>query len=287
MPPKKELVELIIGETKTLGKECTLCLTVKPLNDFPKKSSYLDGHSPWCKECKKEKDRNYYSKNSDKVKVNTNSRYHKKMEDTEFVISERKRSRIKHLTYGKKYNAKQRERYKNDPEYRQKVKEYYREWSSHNKKTIAFKSTRRRFIIKKLPNTLTLIEWKDVLDSFNGACALTNSSKEITIEHFIPVSTGHGGHILGNVYPITKSLNLSKSVHNPFEWVKRGDIKECFDISEWDTLIEYLANQNSLSVIEFENYVNWCFKNKRKPSEISHDKTSLELWRESLINGGD
>lgn len=45
-------------------KACTLCGNVKPLTDYHKKTKYHDGLDPWCKSCKRERNRARY--NADK-----------------------------------------------------------------------------------------------------------------------------------------------------------------------------------------------------------------------------
>ena len=51
-------------------KACTKCSAIKPLLDYPIRSSRPDGHGPWCFPCQREYDREYRAKNIDRVRRN-------------------------------------------------------------------------------------------------------------------------------------------------------------------------------------------------------------------------
>lgn len=132
-----------------------------------------------------------------------------------------------------------------------------------------------------LPVSMTEKQLEKIFEKFDSRCALTKSM-DIACEHFIPVSWGHGGTYEGNIYLLNLSLNTSKGNTNPFEWVKRKDIKKKISMSRWDKLVKYLAAKNKLTVPEFKKFVYWCENNKRSADDVKRDrnKTSLELWRE-------
>lgn len=50
-------------------KECCKCKKMKPYSEFNKNKTRKDGYSSWCKECSKEYDKAYYSKNKKKRKA--------------------------------------------------------------------------------------------------------------------------------------------------------------------------------------------------------------------------
>jgi hypothetical protein len=282
MPAKKETVEFTVNGVVVLGKVCTRCDILKPFSDYPRNNQKSDGYNSYCKDCKKVNDKKYYEDNKDKVTERVRDYYHEKMKDPEFVQKERERSVVKHEKYGEKYRLHYRNRYHTDAEFLKKKKIKDKEWRKNNKTKINLKSAKRRYFLRKLPNTLNAKDWEEILNDFNGACALTGSTEDLTIEHFIPLKTGHGGHVKGNVYPIRKDLNLSKSVHNPFEWISRPDVSSIVPQESWDCLIDYLAKQNDLTREEFINYTNWCFANKRRISEIpTSSKYSVNIWRDS------
>lgn len=261
---------------------CTKCNTLKPFKDYYKNNQKTDGYNSSCKTCKKLTDKSFYVSNQDVIRNRVKDYYHEKMQDPAFVISERERGKRKHEKHGERYRKNRRERYKNDIQYKLKRKADDKEWRENNKDKIVLKSAKRRVLKKKLPCNVYKEEWDSILEEFNHTCALTGESSNITVEHFIPLSTGHGGHVVGNVYPMALRLNLSKSVYNPFEWVKREDVLQEINIEMWNILINSLAKKNGLSIDEFKAYVYWCFDNKRKAEDINSKDHSIELWANSL-----
>ncbi|HYE08593.1 MAG TPA: hypothetical protein VEF53_00285, partial [Patescibacteria group bacterium] len=106
-------------------------------------------------------------------------------------------------------------------------------------------------------------------------------TKNVHLDHFIAIDTGHVGRIIGNIYPLYSKLNLSKSNKNPFEWIEEAEVKDEICIDKWNSLIKYFAYCYGLTLKEYENFVYWCYDNPRRIADIERDvnKTSLELWR--------
>ncbi|WP_201763514.1 DHH family phosphoesterase [Chengkuizengella marina] len=77
-----------------------------------------------------------------------------------------------------------------------------------------------------------------IIERFSGQCALTNS-KKFTVDHFIPVSWGHGGLTIENVYPLDASLNSCKRHKNPFVWFEANHDK--INEERWNALVSYIA----------------------------------------------
>lgn len=115
-------------------------------------------------------------------------------------------------------------------------------------------------------------------------CAISHkNSFDVTVDHFIPISWGHGGNIIGNIYPLDRTLNRTKSSLNPFRWVNRQGVKEKINRRLWDELIANLASLNGVTVRDFTRYVNWCEKNKRDLNQVKNDpRLSLEIWRNDV-----
>ncbi|MGQ5394407.1 hypothetical protein ACT8ZS_26720 [Paenibacillus sp. M.A.Huq-84] len=83
------------------------------------------------------------------------------------------------------------------------------------KKIISAKYKKNRITIeKKLQSAISKEELKELRD--NGVCELTGATNDLTIEHFIPVSWGHGGNYYGNIFIISREINSSKYTKNPF-----------------------------------------------------------------------
>ncbi|UKS30223.1 hypothetical protein LOZ80_15285 [Paenibacillus sp. HWE-109] len=142
---------------------------------------------------------------------------------------------------------------------------------------------------RTLKKCLTL-QWsdeirRDMKDMFGTLCALTQRISRLDDDHFIAIATGHGGTYLGNIIPLSQSVNCSKNDANPFEWIRtRTDI----DANRFADVVAYLADLNGLTFDEYRQFVDWCYANSRTIDEIKRDNerygyvvSSLELWRES------
>jgi hypothetical protein len=141
-----------------------------------------------------------------------------------------------------------------------------RKWQEDNKEKykimVANGNQLRRARKRSLNDSLTFDQWKSTLEDFNNCCALSKS-ENVVMEHFIPLSWGHGGTYIGNVYPLDKLLNISKKDLNPFKWAAENEI----DIEAWNQLVNYLAKLNNLSNEDFIGYVNWCEINKKSKED--------------------
>ena len=89
---------------------------------------------------------------------------------------------------------------------------YSNEWASKEENKIKRKiqSQNKRAEKEGLKHDLTIEQWNRILTDFNGQCSLTNSTERVCLEHFVPLSIKAGGTTIGNVYPITENLNMSK-----------------------------------------------------------------------------
>jgi hypothetical protein len=228
------------------AKKCTKCVEIKELNDFPncaKDKKEPGGKKSFCKDCAKKQKQDYYKRN--KERINANNR------------NWSKNNREKENEKGKRLREQNPEKYQ-------------------------LKDARRLARKKSLLSTIKNKEYEVLVrEEFNSECAVSKERiKEITLEHFIPLSWGHGGTIKGNIYPMSASLNYSKQDENPFIWIEREDIKNSIDIQKWEKLLNYLSKCNKLTVEEFTEYVNWCYKNKRTVEEINETNVnSLNEWR--------
>ncbi|MFS1513431.1 hypothetical protein VQL36_13445 [Chengkuizengella sp. SCS-71B] len=111
---------------------------------------------------------------------------------------------------------------------------------------------------------------------------MTNS-KNFTVDHFIPVSWGHGGLTIGNVYPLDSNLNSCKRDKNPFVWFEEN--REKINEERWNSLVSYIAEQNDLTVEELREFTFWCDSNKRSIEQVKADqRNSKEIWRKASQN---
>lgn len=145
------------------------------------------------------------------------------------------------------------------------------------------KSQKRRAFLNELPHAMTAKQWNEVKSYFNNHCFLTGevlSESNLSIEHVIPLCTGHGGHIVENVLPLDKSLNMSRQDKNIFEWFNtlgaREEMKRCFDEA-----IGYLAFMNDMKVDEYKEYIYYCDTYRRTIDEVKADRRpSIEIFKE-------
>jgi hypothetical protein len=155
-------------------------------------------------------------------------------------------------------------------------------YSSSNLEVGRAKAAKYRSFKKLLPDTLTLRQEYEIRAAFNWACSVSGLDDKVELDHFIPLSWGHGGTYLGNMFPLDWRLNRSKHGINPFEWFNR---EHRVPVESWrfGVVVAYLAAQNGLTPAEFEDFVYWCEANKRDVSELEiigspTALNSLELW---------
>jgi hypothetical protein len=148
------------------------------------------------------------------------------------------------------------------------IKKFKQVWQKNNREKTSAAAQRRRARKVSLPYDLTEEEIDIILSRFNG-CVLTGDIS-FHLDHVIPLAIGHGGTTFGNISPLRSDLNMSKSDRNIFEWF--DSVRQRFELSQenFDTLIEWLASVNEMTVEEYRDYVYWCHEN---PRSIDENKT--------------
>jgi hypothetical protein len=272
-PKNATSIQMIrIEEDYVEAKNCRKCNELKPLTEFYKGSA-VGGRETCCIPCSKE---NYHNKKRE----NALKKAKLYRQENKELISERKKlcylKRIEH------YKDKARKYREDHPGWK---KEYDKKYAVDNVEKVKLykkkSSLKRRAIEQNLPSNISLIELKQ-LESIE-MCCISGKHADLALDHFIPISWGHGGSIKENLVPVLSHLNCSKGSKNPFEWIRRRkDVnKEMFD-----AVVEHLARINWLTVSEFTDYVYWCFKNRRSNGRVKKDNqhygykvSSIELWR--------
>lgn len=248
------IIYIVINNEKVEAKKCSCCKKIKPLEKYSLESKGFLGRKSQCKKCISDRMHKYYIDNDIKEK-NTENYYINKNE----IRNKRK-----------DYYTKNKSRII------QNVKKY----RENNPFLGRIQRKKRREKENLLIKKFGIKEQKILCRNFNNSCSLSGNSNELVLDHFIPVSIGHGGTYLGNIVLLTHSLNANKTNKNPFEWIKtRPEI----DIDKFNKLVEYLAGLNNLNPKEYKEFVYWCFENPRTIEQIKKDgdKTSIELWKES------
>jgi hypothetical protein len=249
------------------GKVCSDCDVWKPLEDYSKNKGTSDGKRYICKECDKERVRKYRRENEEKYK-DYNKKYH--AENIEERRASNKEYRENNNEYEKermvkwrKENTEHIQQYHRDYaiENKELIKKYTAKWISENRNLTVLYQQKRRARKKQLPNDFTVEEQKKVLEQFNDSCALTGDKQNIHFDHVIPISIGHGGTTYGNMIPLRADLNFSKHDSNIFEWFEAN--RQHFELSteKFETLIDYLAEINSVTKEDYKDHVYWCHEN--------------------------
>lgn len=232
-------------------KTCCRCGIERELTNFHKDKRLKSGLAGHCKICHDKTVRQWQQKNPEKAK------------EINFRAQERRRERK---------SETQKEYYRNNRQYyRDKAKEYKarpegakkytpcpekaRVWRENNREALAYHRRLRKSRIRGSRVDFTKEDNEEVLKRFGGKCSLTGSP-DIHMDHFIPVATGYGDTVIGNMIPLKASLNNSKYSNNPFEWIKGQEesIRENFK-----EVVIYLSEMNGMDIHEYEAHVYNCF----------------------------
>ncbi|MGG8383823.1 hypothetical protein ACQ9BL_22020 [Bacillus sp. R-CC1] len=221
--------------------------------------------------------RKYREENIEILKEYNKIHYRKNKEK---YIEYRERNKEKITAYRKRryqenkeeHSARYKVYYKENQEYhRERRRKHYfenwdksreknKQWFRDNPEQAQVIRMRRRTREYLLPDDITYNEVEGI-KKFFGGCALTGETKDIHLDHVIPLATGRIGAVRGNIIPLKSSLNESKRDKNIFEWFEQN--KDYWRLSQekFDKLIDYLATQNEMSVEKYREYVYWCHEN--------------------------
>lgn len=205
----------------TPSKECRDCGVVKGLELFHKNQKGVGGKGAKCKVCQRAQWREHRKKDPEKAS---------------------EQSRKWRIANPEKQAAAQRK------------------WRLENKGKERLYNNQRKARVRDLRDDLTSGQWESILEKFDYSCALSGKKENMTMEHFIPVSSGYEGTCVGNVYPMNSTLNGSKHNRNPFEWFEEAKERHELNQGKWDQLIQYLAKANGLTIPEFKSYVNGVYE---------------------------
>jgi hypothetical protein len=221
-----------------VAKTCKSCGIVHAVESFSKQKLGLGGRLSQCKKCEAFRKAKSYNKES----------------ASEYWEKYYKGNKSKILDQCKKY----RETNKGIRAVSQ------RKWIENNRDRFRSLRQRRRAREKSLPDEFTTDQMTETL-LFFGGCALTESIDGIHWDHVIPLATGYGGTVYGNMIPLQGNLNLSKNDSNIFEWFSANQQRFNLEQERFDRLINWLASANAMSVEEYRAYVYECHAN---PNEI-------------------
>jgi hypothetical protein len=248
-----------------VAKNCAKCNEVKTLDDYPKHKAGLGGRESSCKRCKA----GYYAENkADYVRrYESNKEHYQELMRIYYATNKESLSE-----YQRKYNAENKEyiaeRYRKYCDAnREYLTELSRNWRRNNPEKATLIAERRRARKQSLPDDFAEDQLLETLASFGG-CALTGEASNLHWDHVIPLATGFGGTIFGNMIPLRGDLNTSKNDANIFEWFRANKERFSLSQSKFDRLVEWLASVNVMTTDEYRSFVNECFENKRNAGEL-------------------
>ncbi|MCW1241904.1 hypothetical protein [Bacillus pretiosus] len=263
---KIEIVTIEIDGEFVEAKECTKCGEVKALSEYHRRSGGVGNRRSDCKVCKNRTSKEYLQLNKDEINSKRrnlyksdgssvkerNNRYYRENRDIKLgkVKEHYFDNREEKLNYAREYRK----------QHAGEISEKKRQYRKDNKELHKVLRHVRKARMRSLPSSLTSDQ---VLMLQSQGCFLTKCTEDLHLDHFIPLAWGHGGTIIENMIPLSASLNTSKKDANPFEWIKREDIRQQIDMKRWHETIEYLAKLNDMTAQEYEKYVYWCEENKR------------------------
>jgi len=259
----EKIYTLLLDGQPLQAKKCRDCKELKPLAELALNTTVESGRDSLCNVCKASRQRHYYQHNREKVLSSTK----------------------KWVTSNPTKVKQQKESWylKNKESFTRYRKKYYLQNKESEMKRMSIHNKKRRTMKQKLPFFFTTEHEEQLRTMYQHQCTLTSDQLNVQIEHFIPLSWGHGGTYKSNLYLLTRSLNISKRDKNPFEWIKQPHVQQQVNLKKWKELIQRLADEHHLTTEEFKHYVYWCEKNKRLPETISKTSpTSFQLWQESI-----
>lgn len=289
-----KIVKIEVNGELVDAKDCSRCMTLKPLSFFRRNSNGrgLGGRRGQCRDCEKEKSVEYRTKNKESILQKARNYYAENKEEILLKARDYRKNNVKKFREtAKRSYEKNKEKYlKNAKIYREINKDKLKEsrkkyelqntyliksrrnkWRDKNRGVVRMYEQKRRTLKNKLP----------YLDSLYRA-----PQPSVQLDHFIPISIGHGGTYMENIQWIDPEMNASKHNKHPFEWASWK-----LDGKEYDDFIEkarHLAQLNALTFDEYRQFIDWCFDNPRTVDEIKSDNRrygyavhSIELWRES------
>lgn len=228
-------------------KKCSKCREEKQAT-FEFFSKTNNGKlSAMCRKCKSEYDKEYRTKNKEKIRE-YRQKYEK--ENKEKIANYRKEYRTKNKDKIKGYceeNKEKKSQY--NKEYREKHKDKLnkrkRKWTKENKKHLQKYrienkerdserarewsqtergkelnnqcSAKRRERIKQLPLDFTKKDWHECLEYFGHRCCYCGEKTKLEHEHFIPISK-KGSYTKDNMLCSCRRCNASKASDSFFYW---------------------------------------------------------------------
>lgn len=201
-------------------KICSKCKIEKSLDSFGRDKRLKSGLFSWCRKCCTERKVADYKNDPEKFRARKRLEYVNNRE----TILERGKARQPEA------NARRRERYATDLEYKNKIKEILRtdthreqmrRWRESNSARTSFHCSNRRSLkLNATPQWLTSIHKAQIQEMYDVAKALTvQTGVNHQVDHIHPLRGKNfsGMHVPWNLQVITAAENRSKRNNLPLE----------------------------------------------------------------------
>ncbi len=195
-------------EGKPQARRCTKCGEGKAETDFYRDASRPSGRYPHCKQCQKPYHAAYNkrhwkanraelaARNKAYVEANRAAR-------TAYAKQYQQNHQEEIKRYRDAYNAAHRE------EQRARCKARYAAYYPAHRDEFAIKATNSKARRRGANGTITLTEWKSVLERCGHKCLCCGTSDNLTMDHIVPISLG-GLHTVENVQGLCGTCNRRK-----------------------------------------------------------------------------
>ena len=172
-------------------KQCSQCGQVKNIDQFFNRKQSRDGRTPHCKQCGIAATSKWKKSNKQAVKLSGRRSY---LKNRELFLEKQK-------TWRKQNPAR--------------AAEIRKKWQVSNRPKCANYQLIRR--TQKRQNGVFLILPRELKRLYSSPCRMCGTQKDITADHVIPIRRG-GRHSIGNLQPMCKACNSSKSDKFMVEW---------------------------------------------------------------------
>lgn len=220
----ERLLSMTIPDPTTDSRLCRTCGIVKPLTPefWHRDKTDKLGFCYTCKECAKNRARQWTTANSDRNKERCKARYVAKKHEYQAYRSIHADKIREEKRAWRKANPEKVKKHKSESQKRHRpaAAARLRKFAHSHPEVIRIKTEKRRARKLSLPDTLTAAEWEFALRYFGNACAYCGSSDRITADHFIPLNSPEcPGTIAENMIPACHACNSGKKDRDPVEWL--------------------------------------------------------------------
>jgi hypothetical protein len=222
-----------------MNKICNKCNIIKPLIEFNKNKSKIDGYHVWCKKCISDNNKKLYVKDNERIKQQTNNYYNNNKNTISSKLKNYRNKpeiKVKQAEYIKEWTNKNKNHHK------QYQKEYKKQYYRNNPHISICLNIKRRCLngINDDRVTYTSNDLKNHIESLFESWMNWNNIGAWELHHNVPVSWFESNtppfiiNDLKNLYPLSKKENrniknryIKFSIDNEYIKIIQPWIKKC------------------------------------------------------------